>query len=904
MKLRRFTAAVCSMACAAVALSFIFAATAVANPANKLALKRHFDAFLPAKLNDCATCHVKGGDHSAEKLSEIPHNPFGARLRELGGTQEKDGQRPSISSRLERIEREDADGDGVDNLSELLLGYGPGDASDTPSAHALETVESRRNAFASFHKSAYPWHPFEKVLRPELPTLSGEEWGRNPIDAFIAKRHEARGLKARPEASPEILLRRVYLDLIGLSPSPQEVAAFVEDPSDEAFRRVVDRLLTHPRYGERWGRHWMDVWRYSDWAGYKAAIRDSQRHIWRWRDWIVESLNENQSYDRMIVEMLAADEVAPLDESALRATGFIARNWKASGREQWLTDLVDHTMQGFMGVTMGCAKCHDHKYDPIPQEDYYRLRAIFAPHGVRTDRLPGHPDLLKDGLPRVYEQNPASVTYMLKRGDERFPIKDLKIEPGTPAALGGGLVIRPIELPLLAYEPDKRPFVIAETKAASLTSVAQAEAALKALKADPKKGTAEELELAEAGLSAAVANHASLIAALKVEAIEDAGGKDTDEWKEAAGAAFELQREAALNDAAHQLKLAESAEAKSLAAVEAAKAAAAKTIASSALAEAKKKTEAAGKAMEKAKAAMANKATLAYTPRKTTQYSSTSTGRRLAFARWLGSRDNPLTARVAMNHIWLRHFGVGLVPTVSDFGANGASPTHPALLDWLAAEFMERGWNMKEMHKLIVTSCAYRMASTPDARNREIDPDNLFLWRMNSRRMEAEVVRDNLLHLCGALDGSMGGPDLPHTLGQTSRRSSIHLRQAHEKLVEFLQIFDGPNVVECYERKKTVQPHQALALANSELTFTHARRLADELAAQAQSPEGFVEAAFLRVLSRRPTSDELKLCAGFLSEQGAWLKAERADSRTPPEQRARQNLVMTLFNHNDFVTVR
>jgi hypothetical protein len=910
MKLRRSTGVACSMVCAVVAVTMVLAATAVANPANKLALKRRFDTFLPAKLNDCATCHIKDGDHSAESLKEIPHNSFGARLRELKKTLNGEAGADGIAQRLEQVEREDSDGDGVDNLSELLLGYGPGDASDTPSAHAMETVESRRNAFRSFRKSAYPWRPFEKVRRPEPPVVADGEWGRNSIDAFLAKRHEARGLTARSAAGPEVLLRRVYLDLIGLSPSPGEVAAFVADPSDEAFDQTVDRLLAHPRYGERWGRHWMDVWRYSDWAGYKAAIRDSQRHIWRWRDWIVESLNENKGYDRMIVEMLAADEIAPLDENMLRATGFIARNWKASGREKWLTDLVDHTMQGFMGVTMGCAKCHDHKYDPIPQEEYYRLRAIFTPHGVRTDRLPGQPDTLKDGLPRVYERSPTSATYMLKRGDERFPIKDKKIEPGAPAAFGGRLDIRPIELPKFAYEPDKRPFVVAETKAASLAAVKKAEAALKTLKAGSKKATPEALELAESGLKAAKEQHASLIATLNVEAIEDAGKKDSGDWKRAAAEAFKLQREAALSDAAHKLKLAKSTEAKSLAAVEKAKAkskgkaTSATKKAGTALAAAKKKTEAAGKAMEKATAAMAKKSTLAYTPRKIAKYSSTSTGRRLAFARWLTNRDNPLTARVAMNHIWLRHFGVALVPTVSEFGANGASPTHPALLDWLAAEFMERGWNMKEMHKLIVTSAAYRMASTPDAHNREIDPDNVFLWRMNSRRMEAEVVRDNLLYICGALDSSMGGPDLPHTQGQSSHRSSIHLRQAHEKLVEFLQIFDGPNVVECYERKKTVQPHQALALANSELTYTHARRLADELTVDAPSSVDFIEVAFVRVLSRRPTDDELKVCAGFLSEQSEWLKAERSDSKIPPARRVRQNLVMTLFNHNDFVTVR
>src|SRR5205807_7883189 len=178
----------------------------------------------------------------------------------------------------------------------------------------------------------------------------------------IAVEHEELGLKPRSEAPKAVLLRRVYLDLIGLPPTPDELHAFLNDKSPDAYEKVVDRLLASPSYGERWGRHWMDIWRYSDWAGYGPQVRDSQPHIWRWRDWIVESLNEDKGYDRMIVEMLAGDEIAPDDPKILRATGFLVRNYKLLSREKWMTDAVEHTSMGFLGVTMGCAGCHDHMY--------------------------------------------------------------------------------------------------------------------------------------------------------------------------------------------------------------------------------------------------------------------------------------------------------------------------------------------------------------------------------------------------------------------------------------------------------------------------------------------------------------------------------------------------------------
>src|SRR5439155_8507949 len=263
-------------------------------------------------------------------------------------------------------------------------------------------------------------------------------------------------------------------------------------------------------------------------------------------------------------------------------------------------------------------------------------------------------------------------------------------------------------------------------------------------------------------------------------------------------------------------------------------------------------------------------------------------------------KDNPLTARVAVNHIWLRHFGQALVPSVFDFGRNGQPPTHPALLDWLAAEFMERGWSMKALHRLIVTSSAYRMDSTPDAADLAADRDNRYLWRMAPRRVEAEVVRDSIFHAAGKLDLTMGGPDLHQLEGLTVPRRSLYFRHAAEKQMEFLQLFDAAAVSECYERKHSIIPQQALALANSELARRQGRLLARDLAVKV-GPDGavFVTAAFEQVLSRPPTAAETAECVAFLRLRGAPVPggqpaaAAGADGRTPssdPALRARESL--------------
>ncbi len=896
-------------------------------PANRSSLERHYDRFLSKELATCVTCHLPGTKKDPQSLEEFPHNPYGDRLRQLGQQLAASKKPRDIGTRLAAVSLEDSDGDGAANEVELLLGHNPGNREDKPSQQELASLKGKQAEFKKFLAS-YQWKPFETVRKPPVPKVKNKSWVRNPIDAFIAADHQLHELRASPEASKPVLLRRLHLDLIGLSPTPEEQRQFLADNSSRAYEKVVDRLLADPRYGERWGRHWMDVWRYSDWAGWSDGnqIRDSKPHIWRWRDWIVESLNADKGYDRMVLEMLAADEATPLDENALRATGFLVRNYKMLSREQWMEDTIKHTSQAFLGVTVGCAKCHDHMTEPISQRDYYRLRAVFDPHNIRTDRLPGELDTAKLGLVRAYDTTTNAITYLFVRGDERHPDTNQVMEAAVPPALCGSTALKlangrltpqSVDLPFFASQPDRREFVIQDLIAASGKAIQDARIARENSKTNSALSP-EKLKEMELGISVAEAKCEALMATLKVEEFERNLGKEAESWRTAATEAVSTQRKAAVEEAKlkhHQNSMALSeaqrkSDELSKASSDPAKPKAdvidkaAKEIES-----ARKKLTEGEKSLADAEKELQAAPNTAYKPRPVESYPATSTGRRLAFARWLTETNNPLTARVAMNHLWLRHFGRGIVPTPSDFGRNGRPPSHPQLLDWLAGEFTAREWSMKAMHRLIVTSSTYRMASTPDALSAKSDPDNIHLWRMPSRRMEAEVVRDNVLHVTGNLDSTMGGPDIDHKLGLTSMRRSLYLRLAAEKEVEFLKIFDGPSVTECYERRPSVMPQQALALANSELAISQARLLAASLGTGARNDQDFVRDAFVRILAREAKQEELELCAEFLAEH-ANVKPELTkvstvkDVPTGASGRARENLILVLFNHNDFVTIR
>ncbi|NNE92140.1 MAG: DUF1549 domain-containing protein, partial [Verrucomicrobiales bacterium] len=312
---------------------------------------------------------------------------------------------------------------------------------------------------------------FQKIERPLVPKSSFE----NPIDAFLEAKRVAKNLETQPEAERGILLRRVYIDLTGLPPTLEQLA------DDRPYEQIVDELLASPQHGERWARHWMDVWRYSDWYGLGAQLRNSQKHLWHWRDWIVESLNEDKGYDQMIHEMMAGDELAPTDPDTLRATGFLARNYFLFNRTTWLDDTIEHTGKAFLGLTLNCAKCHDHKYDPITHEDYYRFRAIFEPHQIRLDPVPGETNFEKNGLPRAFDDHIGAVTFLHKKGDPKNPDEAIKITPGVPVLFSKfESKPEPIDLPPFAWAPGSRESVQKDWLAAAEKKIPVAEKELAA----------------------------------------------------------------------------------------------------------------------------------------------------------------------------------------------------------------------------------------------------------------------------------------------------------------------------------------------------------------------------------------------------------------------------------------
>ncbi|MEZ5399459.1 MAG: DUF1553 domain-containing protein [Bryobacteraceae bacterium] len=740
-----------------------------------------------------------------------------------------------------------------------------------------DEVDDEAAAFAN--EAARHW-AFRKPVRPDVPTVASADWSRNPVDAFLAREQEKRGLKPLAEANRATLIRRAYLDLTGLPPTPEEIRTFIADKDPKAYEALVDRLLESPRYGEQWGRHWLDIWRYSDWYGYRKSgqVRYSQRHIWRWRDWTVAALNANKPYSQMILEMLAGDEVAPGDPDTVRATGYLARSWYMFNRNVWLQDTVEYTSTAFLGVTLKCARCHNHKYDPIPQTDYYRFRAFFEPHEVRTDRVPGEADTSKDGLPRVYDADAAKPTYRFVRGNEANPDTSVNLQPGVPVLFGKvDIKPQPVNLPIEAYFPDGRDFVPPDLIAQAKAEIEKAESELRKAKEkpepDPVIAAAEKkLEAAKASLPALEARIAADLAAMSTP-VPDNAEQLAVTAREKELSANRLKAEAQLILGQYDFEKAKTDPKK--------------------IASATSKLEAAVKALKEPAEG--------YTPIGT-KYPVTSTGRRLALARWIASTDNPLTARVAMNHMWLRHFGKPLVPTVFNFGRSGKAPTHPELLDWLAVRFMETGWDMKAMHRLLMTSRAYRTDSSgyaPDSPQLKADPDNTYLWRMNTRRMSAENVRDSLLALAGKLDTTMGGPEIDESKGQDVYRRSLYFRHTPDLQMEMLRVFDAASPIECFQRSESIVPQQALALSNSRLS----QAMAAEISRQIDAGSGFTATAFERVLGHKPSAEEQQASVKFLAEQEALYRG-KADAPADPAARARQSLVHVLLNHNDFVTIR
>ena len=584
------------------------------------------------------------------------------------------------------------------------------------------------------------------------------------IDGILERAHQAKNLEPLPQADKYTLLRRVTFDLTGLPPTLDEIQSFVSDDGPDAYEQLVDRLLDKPAYGERWARHWMDVWRYSDWDGYKEEVRGSQRNIWHWRDWIVESLNTNKSYKQMVLEMLAADELYPLDPKTIRATGFLARNFHSSNRNIWLDATVEHTSKALLGLTVQCAKCHDHKYDPISQVDYYRYRALFEPHHVRTEKTGSEST---PEIPRIYDSDLQIATYLFRRGDDKHPDKETSIAPGIPSSIpiASSFAIESISLPTDAIMPEliegNERLAMENAWKKCSTAMNQLNAAYDKMKmaspTDLSSNDHLDLALELAKLREAQTALESLQSRYAADKAKHLGNDETlaqttsKAAMEAEERWIEANAELQWRNAQRALEKAEKSNAKD---------------------EAKKKA-----AVDKAKKEL-DKTTETYQKwRKLDEsvrlknytaivkgYPKQSTGRRSALARWIVDPANPLTARVAVNHIWARHFGAPLVANTFDFGLKAPKPELLELLDYLAKRLLESDWDMKELHREIVASQVYRRASHGDeasmTASKAIDPDNRYHWRFNTLRLEAEAVRDSVLLSSRLLDTKVVAPIL------------------------------------------------------------------------------------------------------------------------------------------------
>jgi hypothetical protein len=701
-----------------------------------------------------------------------------------------------------------------------------------------------------------PW-AFRAPSRPPVSAVRDRARARNPIDAFLLAKLEAAGRTLSPEADRRTLIRRLSFDLLGLPPTPAEIDAFVSDPAPDAYERLVDRLLASPHYGERGATFWLDLARFAESDGFKAD--DPRPAAWRYRDYVIRALNDDRPYDRFLCEQLAGDELYPDDPDALVATGFnrhFPDEYNAVNleqrRQEILNDMTDTTTQVVLGLTVGCARCHDHKFDPISQEDYYRLQAFFAAYQP-ADVPAGRHDELEHYRAelRAWEAKTVDLRRELDRLEEPYrqrfhdsrkkrfcreyqEMYDLPPEQRTPLQQQ------------IAYMVGKQ----VQTTDAEV---------VKSMKADVRQHWQElQKQMNEAA-------HERPPAPPTAMALTDVGP---------------------LAPPTHLLKRGDWRHP-------------GKEVAPGFLS-----------ALDDRPAHLA-------APRP----GAATTGRRAELARWLTSPDNPLTARVMVNRLWQGHFGRGIVATPSDFGAQGEPPTHPELLDWLAREFVARGWSLKEMHRLMVTSAAYRQVSADSSVRETInrDPDNRLFGRQNRRRLEGEALRDAMLSVSGLLNGKAGGrgvyPELPPELGGTKtwpvsadpaerHRRSVYVFVKRNQRYPLFGAFDAPDANEtCARRYATTTAPQALMLLNGKVALDVARAFADRVLAETgDDPAKVIDRAHRLALGRAPDADERQTMLNFLRHETAVL-TERKMPGDAAFAAAVADLCHALLNVNEFLYV-
>jgi cytochrome c553 len=756
---------------------------------------------------------------------------------------------------------------------------------------------------------------FQPVRRPEPPAVKEDAAVRNPIDRFLLARLEEKGLRFSPPADRRTFIRRVTYDLIGLPPTPEEVAAFEADPAPDAYERLIERLLASPHYGERWGRHWLDVARYADTKGYVFFEEANYPWAYTYRDYVARAFNEDLPYDEFVLQQLAADRL-PLghDKRPLTALGFLTVGGHfMNNQHDILDDRIDVVTRGLLGLTVSCARCHDHKFDPIPQKDYYSLYGVFA-------------SSVEPAVPPLFAPPPATAEYA--KFVQELEAREAKLEDflrTKHAELIASARTRAAEYLLAAHalrdQPSTEEFMlIADGNDLNPTMIVRWQALLNrtrkahhpvmapwhALAALPENDfPARARELVTRWLSHP--NPAHPMNSLLVRALVEKPPRSLTDvaqtysrllneteplWQEAsqriATALPDPEREALRRvfhgpDAPPDLARTEIND-----------------LALLPDRPAQAKLQELRKAVEQwrisgpgapPRAMVLEDVAKPYRPRVFLRGNPNQLGEfvprqflavlagedrrpfasgsgRLELAHAIASRDNPLTARVLVNRVWMHHFGAGLVRTPSDFGLRSDPPSHPELLDYLASVFMDGGWSIKRLHRLILLSAAYQQRSEDRSDGQRLDPDNRLLWRANRRRLDLEATRDALLAVAGRLDRTLGGPPVKDVLAPSARRRTLYGFIDRLQVPGLFRAFDFPSPdATSPGRDDTTVPQQALFLMNGPFvrecarSLAHRSKMADETNLLRR-----VERLYRIVYARPPTAEEIDWAQRFLEE--------------------------------------
>jgi cytochrome c553 len=687
---------------------------------------------------------------------------------------------------------------------------------------------------------------FQPVRRPAVPAVKTPTAARTPIDRFLLAKLQEKELTLSPEADRRTLIRRLTLDLTGLPPTPEEVDSFLADSRPDAYERLVDRLLASPAYGERWGRHWLDVARYADTRGYVFTEERRFPYSYTYRDYVIRSFNEDLPYDRFLVQQLAADQLLlGADRRSLAAMGFLTLGRRfLNNIHDIIDDRIDVVSRGLMGLTVSCARCHDHKFDPIPTRDYYSLYGVFAssvepaelPLIISPDQVGGLTAFNKE----LQKRQAAVDEFLRKSHEEMLPLFRARasaylLAAAEPVRRGGGqssgdfsraLLMRwraylagakkkhhPVLAPWLAFaalpkeefaeksaalaksiaanaDPNKPipPLVAKAFEGAPPASLAEVAQRYENLFKEPDKAIRAVLEGPNAPTNVPLAEIERFLDRAQRNKLTPLR-KRVEQWKATAPNA--PPRAMVLNDAPSPTN-----------------------------------PRVLVRGNPNNPGVEVPRQFLEVLAGEKRQPFRKGSGR-LELARAIADKDNPLTARVMVNRLWQHHFGEGLVRTPGDFGLRGEAPTHPELLDWLATEFVESGWSVKKLHRLILLSSAYRQKSDDVEKAAAVDPENRLLWRMNRRRLEFEPLRDSLLAVSGHLNRTMFGQPVDVTAPPFSPRRSIYGFIDRQNLPGLFRTFDlaSPDTT-TPKRHSTTVPQQALFLMNSPFVIEQARAFA------------------------------------------------------------------------------